>query len=81
MIPWALGPFGSGPIWAQAPFGARAHLNDKWLWHVVVSAGAKKVYFPDFSKDMFLKSKMKHVVKYDVYLDVLLMVFIYVTKY
>ena len=30
-------------------------------------AGAKKVCFPDFSKDIFLKSKMKPVVKYGVY--------------
>ena len=43
--------------------------------------GARKVHFPDFSKDMFLRSQMKNVVKYCVCCDVLLMVSIYVTKY
>ena len=33
---------------------------------------------PDLSKDMVLKFKMKHVVKRDVYLDILLMGSIYV---
>ena len=31
------------------------------------SAGAQKVCFEDLSKDVFLKSKMKPVVKYGVY--------------
>ena len=35
---------------------------------------------PGYSKDIFLKSKMKHVVKYYVYLHVLLMGSIYVIK-
>ena len=30
-------------------------------------ASAEKVYFPEFFKDMFLKFKMKPVVKYGVY--------------
>ena len=42
--------------------------------------GAQKVCFEDFSKDMLLKSKMKNVVKYCVYLDILLMGSIYVIK-
>jgi len=50
--------------------------------HCGVSAGTRKVCFPDFYKDMFLKSNMKHVqdvVKHDVYLDmILLMVSSYV---
>jgi len=33
-------------------------------------AGARKVHFPDFYKGMFRKSKMTHVVKYDVCLGV-----------
>ncbi len=44
------------------------------------SAGARKVCFADLNKDMFLKSNMKHVVKYDFYLDILLMGYIYVIK-
>ena len=31
------------------------------------STGAQKVCFEDLSKDIFLKSKMKNVVKYGVY--------------
>ena len=46
-----------------------------------LAAGARKVYLPDFSKGMFLKSKIKNVVKYDLYLDILLTVSIYVTKH
>jgi len=33
----------------------------------ILEAGAKKVCFDDFKKDMFLKSTMKNVVKYCVY--------------
>ena len=39
-----------------------------------------KVCFGDLNKEMFLKSKMKNVVKYDVYLDRLIVGSIYVTK-
>ena len=41
------------------------------------SAGARQVCFEDLNKDMFWKSKVKHVVEYDVYLDILLMGSIY----
>ena len=37
--------------------------------------------FEDLHKDISLTSKMKNVVKYDFYLDILLVGFIYVTKY
>ena len=40
----------------------------------------KKVHFPDRSKDMFVKSKMKHVGEYCVYLDILPMGSIYVIQ-
>ena len=50
------------------------------LWGVG-STGAKKVCFEDLSKDMFLKSKMENVDKYRVYLDILLVVSIYVTTH
>ena len=43
--------------------------------------GVRKVYFSDLSKDMFLKSKMNHAVKYFVYWEILLRVPIYITKY
>ena len=45
------------------------------------SAGASKVCYNDCIKTFFWKSKMKHVVKSDVYLDILLMGSIYVIKY
>ena len=44
------------------------------------SAGARKVCFEDLNKGVFLKSKTKHVVKYDVSLDILLMGSVYVIK-
>ena len=44
-------------------------------------AGARKVHFPDLSREMFLKSKMGNVVEYDVYLDILPVGPSYVTKY
>ena len=40
-----------------------------------------KVCLGDLNKDVFLKSKMKNVVKYDVYWDILHVGSIYVTKY
>ena len=43
-------------------------------------AGARKVSFEDLNKDVFLKSKMEHVVKYDVYLYMLLVGSMHVTK-
>jgi len=42
-------------------------------------AGARKVYFRTLLKTFPWKSKMKHVVKHDVNLDILFMVSIYVT--
>ena len=45
-------------------------------------AGTRKVHdFLEFYIDMLLKSKMNNAVKYDVYLDTLLMLSIYVIKY
>ena len=41
----------------------------------------RKVCLGNLNKDIVLKSKMKHVVTYDVYLDILLAGSIYVTKY
>ena len=43
-------------------------------------AGTRNVCFEDLNKDICLKSKMKHVVKYDVYLDILLMGSMYVIQ-
>ena len=43
--------------------------------------GDRKVSFDHLNKDNFLKSKMKHVVKCGVYLDILLMASIYLTTY
>ena len=37
------------------------------------SAGAKKMCLEDLSKDMFLEVRNENVVKYCVYLDILLM--------
>jgi len=48
------------------------------IWHRW--SRARKVRFPDFSEDMFLKSKMEPVVKYCVYSDILLRAPIYMTK-
>ena len=44
------------------------------------SASTRNVCLNYFYKDMFLEVQMKHEVKYDVYLDVLLVVSIYVMK-
>ena len=43
--------------------------------------GARKVYFPDLSKEMFLEVQMKNVVQFDVYLDILRVGSICVTTY
>ena len=43
--------------------------------------GARKVCFDDFIKTCSWKSKMTHVVKYDVYVDLLLTVSNYVIEY
>ena len=44
-------------------------------------AGTQKVYSPDFYKGIFLRVQNQNVVEYNVYLDMLLMVPIYVIKY
>ena len=43
----------------------------------IFGAGTRKVCYEDLNKDMFLEMQMKHVVKYDVYLDILPMASIY----
>ena len=48
--------------------------------HAFLVPASREVYFPGFSKDMFLP-KMTNVVKYDVYFDILLVGAIYVTTY
>ena len=55
--------------------------NVRKVKNIHLSGASGEVCFEDLNKDMFLKSKMKNVVKYCVYKDILLMVSIYVTKY
>ena len=52
----------------------------EYLQNTSFFAGTRKVYFYNRYKDISWKSKMENVVKYYVYLDILLMGSIYVIK-